>query len=348
MKVKEGVFALVLLVAIFSILLNGCGQQNQTNQSLCGNNVCETNETSLNCCVDCNCPNNYNCSNNSCIYSLEGPFCGDSVCQTNENSINCCKDCGCASESYCSENNTCINSPNWGPNFCGGLTSTDIINIAKNSSCVENATLNITKEFSCNNYTDTAWIGLDIIKSGCNPACVVNVSSRQAEINWRCAGAIPGNHSFSIRTDKTSYTLNESIKMIGESPSTVYWDKNRDAPTIYQKIGNDWQNFSSYIRGRLECESINLSYCPPHAGGFPPYCSEVNNSEIWVWNQKYIIKDVMNCTFMNTTRNEYCYHIFSIEPGTYKIEFTYYTDCENNWPKEDYKETVFTNEFIII
>jgi len=44
-------------------------------------------------------------------------------------------------------------------------------------------------EFSiCNADTGTWWIDLDIEKEGCNPACVVNIATKEASINWRCMG----------------------------------------------------------------------------------------------------------------------------------------------------------------
>jgi len=42
----------------------------------------------------------------------------------------------------------------------------------------------------CNEGTNTWWIDLDLEKEGCNPACVVNVLDKSAEINWRCSGLI--------------------------------------------------------------------------------------------------------------------------------------------------------------
>jgi hypothetical protein len=42
----------------------------------------------------------------------------------------------------------------------------------------------------CNNYTGTWWIDLDIQLEGCNPACVVDVETGEAVINWRCTGLI--------------------------------------------------------------------------------------------------------------------------------------------------------------
>jgi hypothetical protein len=45
----------------------------------------------------------------------------------------------------------------------------------------------------CNNVTGTWWI--DFVpsepKEGCNPACVVNIKTGEAEINWRCMGLVP-------------------------------------------------------------------------------------------------------------------------------------------------------------
>jgi len=42
----------------------------------------------------------------------------------------------------------------------------------------------------CNPATGTWWIDLNIEKEGCSPACVINVKTKKAEINWRCTGLI--------------------------------------------------------------------------------------------------------------------------------------------------------------
>lgn len=48
-------------------------------------------------------------------------------------------------------------------------------------------------EHSCNTSTGTWWIGFepDEPKDGCNPACVVDIATQKAEINWRCTGLKP-------------------------------------------------------------------------------------------------------------------------------------------------------------
>lgn len=45
--------------------------------------------------------------------------------------------------------------------------------------------------YICNEVTGTWWINLDIKKEGCNPACVIDVETKMAEINWRCTGLLP-------------------------------------------------------------------------------------------------------------------------------------------------------------
>lgn len=44
------------------------------------------------------------------------------------------------------------------------------------------------KAYFCNEGTGTFWIDMNIQKKGCNPACVINIEDKSAEINWRCTG----------------------------------------------------------------------------------------------------------------------------------------------------------------
>ncbi|MBE0523453.1 MAG: hypothetical protein IBX40_03845 [Methanosarcinales archaeon] len=68
-----------------------------------------------------------------------------------------------------------------------------IVEIALNSECDTEGTLKDT--YFCNEYTGTWWIDLEPLNKipGCNPACVVNLNTRTAEINGRCTGVIPPN-----------------------------------------------------------------------------------------------------------------------------------------------------------
>jgi len=79
-------------------------------------------------------------------------------------------------------------------NFCKNLVSEKTLDwdtakkIALNSECLDYGTLG--EEHWCNEITGTAWFTLNLYepKEGCNPACVVNVDTRKAEINWMCTG----------------------------------------------------------------------------------------------------------------------------------------------------------------
>ena len=60
--------------------------------------------------------------------------------------------------------------------------------IAAGSECVKDGSLE--EKHWCNEVTGTWWIDLDVDKKGCNPACVINVVTNEAEINWMCTGLI--------------------------------------------------------------------------------------------------------------------------------------------------------------
>jgi len=67
-------------------------------------------------------------------------------------------------------------------------SSTVSTKIALQSECGELGLLEDTQ--FCNETTGTWWINLDVQKQGCSPACVINVETKEAEINWRCTGLL--------------------------------------------------------------------------------------------------------------------------------------------------------------
>lgn len=66
------------------------------------------------------------------------------------------------------------------------LTLADAKDIAVNSECGDR----LKENYFCNEDTGTYWIDLYIEKEGCDPACVVYLVDKRAEINWRCMGVI--------------------------------------------------------------------------------------------------------------------------------------------------------------
>jgi hypothetical protein len=69
------------------------------------------------------------------------------------------------------------------------LSYQEAVQIAQDSDCLGQGQLKETR--FCNQDTGTWWIDLDVDKPGCNPACVVSVSEKTAEVNWRCTGLLP-------------------------------------------------------------------------------------------------------------------------------------------------------------
>ena len=67
------------------------------------------------------------------------------------------------------------------------LSLSEAKNIALQGQCGDK----LKDTYICNEITGTWWIDLDIEKEGCSPACVINVETKMAEINWRCTGLIP-------------------------------------------------------------------------------------------------------------------------------------------------------------
>ena len=60
--------------------------------------------------------------------------------------------------------------------------------IAEKSYCVSEGTLGVN--YMCNPITGTFWIDLNVEKPGCLPACVIDINTKIASINWRCTGLI--------------------------------------------------------------------------------------------------------------------------------------------------------------
>lgn len=79
------------------------------------------------------------------------------------------------------------------------LSLTDAQDIALKSECVLEGVLKDT--YLCNENTGTWWLDLNIVKEGCSPACVVNVVTKEANINWRCTGTIMEEQVTKLRVE---------------------------------------------------------------------------------------------------------------------------------------------------
>ncbi len=96
---------------------NPQGIQNTVNEpttaaAFCGNNACDSGESSSNCCKDCGCSTGLYCESNMCQ-----PKCGDGIKAEGENSENCCQDAGCPTGESCSNNKCVVLKPEIQSNF---------------------------------------------------------------------------------------------------------------------------------------------------------------------------------------------------------------------------------------
>jgi hypothetical protein len=64
------------------------------------------------------------------------------------------------------------------------LSLADARQIAIESECGDR----LEDTYFCNENTGTYWIDLNIEKQGCNPACVIDITTREGVINWRSTG----------------------------------------------------------------------------------------------------------------------------------------------------------------
>ena len=88
------------------------------------------------------------------------------------------------------------------------LSLTEAKQIALDSDCVGEGSLEET--YFCNEITGTWWIDLDIEKEGCSPACVVNVETKEAEINWRCTGLLIPEEGIGFEEEEEPTEVEES------------------------------------------------------------------------------------------------------------------------------------------
>lgn len=60
--------------------------------------------------------------------------------------------------------------------------------IAQDSDCMAEGAL--AEKHFCNDYNTSWWIDLDKKMEGCSPACVVEVATKQTQVNYRCTGLL--------------------------------------------------------------------------------------------------------------------------------------------------------------
>lgn len=141
--------------------------------------------------------------------------------------------------------------------------------IAEKSDCVKDG--NLTDEIFYNENSQTWWIGLDVEKPGCNPACVVSEESKTAEINWRCTGLIlPDNRTkeeivkelFAQKYNKKASDIIISIEKQDDSHcrGLVQFSAGQEGGIfLAAKVDNEWKLIFDG-NGAISCEVVKYGF----------------------------------------------------------------------------------------
>ena len=100
--------------------------------------------------------------------------------------------------------------------------------IAENSVCTKDGTLKSTNW--CNSVTGTWWIDTNIVKEGCSPTCVINVATKETEINWMCTGAKQKALQDTSTTRYRSTTYPQTTMRIPDETTTTMFEERREEP----------------------------------------------------------------------------------------------------------------------
>jgi putative hemolysin len=119
--------------------------------------------------------------------------------------------------------------------------------IASQSMCPQSGTLKDTAEYNPN--SNTWWIDMAADQPNCNPACVVDVKTKTAEVNWRCTGAVVPSATPSPAAGMANPASENCVKQGG----TVSIQKNSDGSEYGLCIFPDGKQCEEWAMQRGEC-----------------------------------------------------------------------------------------------
>jgi putative hemolysin len=127
------------------------------------------------------------------------------------------------------------------------MSLVDAKQIASQSTCMQSGTLKDTGVYNSN--SNTWWIDMAADKPDCNPACVVDVKTKTAEVNWRCTGAIPP----AATPPPAAGIANPASENCVKQGGTVSIQKNSDGSEYGLCIFPDGKQCEEWAMQRGEC-----------------------------------------------------------------------------------------------
>jgi putative hemolysin len=127
------------------------------------------------------------------------------------------------------------------------MSLADARQIASQSACLQSGTLKDTAVYNPN--SNTWWIDMAADKPNCNPACVVDVKTKTAEVNWRCTGAVPPAATQPPAANIANPASENCVKQGG----TVSIQKNSDGSEYGLCVFPDGKQCEEWAMQRGEC-----------------------------------------------------------------------------------------------
>lgn len=130
----------------------------------------------------------------------------------------------------------------------------------------------------------------------------------------------------SIKTNKDSYDLNETIRIWAKSDKQIF--ATLPAFEIEQLVAGEWKQLNTFQSlCVMPCSGTFESLCAEESIVCEPLfegCLEADSPETFEWDQKVYDYGTVDCN-LNGERS--CYFEKPVEPGTYKAVFSYSENC---------------------
>jgi hypothetical protein len=132
------------------------------------------------------------------------------------------------------------------------MSYTEAARLAQQSECTQEGGLAQTRV--CNPGTGTWWIDMDIERPGCAPACVVDINTGSAEINWRCTGLVSPEDADPTQTPETD--IEEAPTATAPAPDAPDATPTLDAEMEWPRYTDEGYGFTFYYPASWDIELL--------------------------------------------------------------------------------------------
>jgi hypothetical protein len=130
------------------------------------------------------------------------------------------------------------------------MSYAEAVRVAEQSACVQEGPLTQTR--ACNAGTGTWWIDLDVERAGCAPACVVDINTGTADIEWRCTGLLTPEAETPAATPEAEPTEAPTEMVTAtETPAPSDTEADPDSPPSTATLDPDieWGRYTNETYG---------------------------------------------------------------------------------------------------